>query len=215
MLDPANALLSPQLAQAPIATLLEYFPTVLPWLSDAYALVQTGTAKDGKTKLPQLYRQDGSLHHIDVHPDDKMKSLLFFERNGVSTIEWNDPLQQAGTWTHYYAAVMWLNLKLIDPERDYDFTDELLHDFLVNGLLRSPLGSALAFEEAEQRSERIFNRYTGWPEKQQLLMWPYSGFRIPFTVRQPVKVCSPPFASGGVGGGPFLIANGVFLRVNL
>jgi hypothetical protein len=35
------------------------------------------------------------------------------------------------------------------------------------------------------------------------------------TVRQPVNVCAAPFEPGGVGGGPFLIANGVFLRVNL
>jgi hypothetical protein len=215
MLDPATAIISPQLAQAPVAILLEHFAATLPWLSDAYGLVQTGTAKDGKSKTPQLYRQDGSLHHIDVSPDDRMKSLLFFERTGASSVEWNDATQRAGTWTHSYAAVMWLNLPRIDKGRDYDFTDELLQDFLFRGLRDSPLASALQFEEAEQRSERVFSRYTNWPVNQQLLMHPYSGFRVPFTVAQSANVCVAPFSPGGVGGGPFLIANGVFLRVNL
>jgi hypothetical protein len=216
MLDAAPlAITNPQLAQAPVATLLEHFAANLSWLSDAYGLVQTGTVNDGKSKIPQLYRQDGGLDHIDVYPNDQMKSLLFFERNGSSSIEWTDSLHLAGEWTHSYAAVMWLNLPLIDPNRDYDFTEELLQDFLVNGLLNSPLGVGLEFDEAEQRSERIFSRYTNWPTEKQLLMWPFSGFRVPFTVRQPVDVCAKPFAPGSGGGGPFLIVNGKFLRVNL
>ncbi|RZJ86706.1 MAG: hypothetical protein EOO60_13100, partial [Hymenobacter sp.] len=112
MLDPATALIAPKLAQAPIAVLLEHFATNLSWLSDAYGLVQTGTLKDGKSKVPQLYRQDGSLHHIDVSPDERMKSLLFFERTAASTIEWYDGQHLSGTWTHSLAAVVWLNLPL-------------------------------------------------------------------------------------------------------
>lgn len=215
MLDPANAIISPQLAQAPIAVLLEHFAATLPWLSDAYGLVQTGTLNDGKSKVPQLYRQDGSIYHIDVAPDDTMQSLLFFERTGPSTISWDDPQQMSGNWTHNLAAVMWLNLKRIDKDRDYDFTEELLADFLIRGLRNSPLASRLSFEEAEQRSERICSRYTNWPTNQQLLMHPFSGFRVPFSVTQPVDTCPAPFAPGGIGGGPFLIANGLFLRVNL
>lgn len=216
MLDtPPAAIIKPQLAQAPVATLLEHFAATLSWLSDGYGLVQTGTANDGKTKLPQLYRQDGGLDHIDVYPDQKMKSLLFFERNGVSTVEWDDAQHLSGTWTHRYAAVVWLNLKLIDESRDYDFTEELIQDFCMRGLRASPLTVRLTFEEAEQRSERIFSRYTNWPVNKQLLMHPFSAFRVPFEVTQPVDTCPAPFEPGGIGGGPFLIANGVFLRVNL
>lgn len=216
MLDtPPLAISNPLLAQAPVATLLEHFAANLSWLSDGYGLVQTGTVNDGKSKIPQLYRQDGGLDHIDVYPDEKMKSLVFFERNGSSTVEWDDPTHRSGAWTHRYAAVMWLNLPLIDAGKDYDFTEELLQDFLVNGLLTSPLGVALEFDEAEQRSERIFSRYTNWPTNKQLLMHPFSGFRVPFTVRQPVNVCAAPFAPGGSSSGPFLIANGKFIRVNL
>jgi hypothetical protein len=216
MLDtPPAAIIAPKLAQAPVATLLEHFAATLSWLSDGYGLVQTGTANDGKSKIPQLYRQDGGLDHIDVYPDEKMKALTFFERNGPSTVEWDDPQHLSGTWTHSYASVMWLNLPKIDKGRDYDFTEELIQDFLMRGLRDSPLSSRLTFEEAEQRSERIFSRYTNWPLNKQLLMHPFSGFRVPFSVTQPVDTCPAPFEPGGIGGGPFLIANGLFLRVNL
>lgn len=215
MLDtPPLAIPAPPLAHAPVQALLEHFATALPWLSDGYGLVQTGVAKDGKGRYPQLYRQDGGLHSIDVYPDQKMKALCWFEREGRSTLNWNDPLHQAAEWTHQVAVVVWLNLRLIDPARTYDFSDELLTDFLAHGLLRSPLGPRLTFEEVEQRNERIFQRYNFPPERQQLLMHPYAAFRVPLSITQRYDACPAPFAPGEEGSGPFLLVAGKYLQVN-
>jgi hypothetical protein len=197
MLYPALPLPVTPLATGPVQVLLEHFATALPWLSDAYGLVQTGVANDGKNRVPQLYRQDGGLQSLNLYPDQKMKALCFFEREGQSTVEWKDPIHVAGEWTHSLAVVVWLNLPLIDPLRTYDFTEELLADFLTRGLLQSPLATKLTFEGAEQRNERIFQRYNFPPERQQLLMYPYSGFRVPFTVTQKYDACGPGFAITG------------------
>jgi hypothetical protein len=185
-----------QLAQQPVQELLNHFTTALSsWLSDPYGLVQTGVLKDGKTRFPQLYRQDGSLESQDLYPDQRMKALCFFEREGASEIVWTDQLHKAGEWQHQLAAVVWVNLLAIDSTRSYDFSDELALDFLTRGLLASVDGQAgrLAPGAIEQRAERVFSRYTNWPEKQQLLMYPYAGFRIPFMVRQSYVACGHPF----------------------
>jgi len=185
---------NPQLAQAPVETLLAHFATALPWLDNAYGLVQTGVLKD-KAKMPQLYEQNGTLYHRDLYPDDSLATLLFFERDGASEIVWGDALHLAGHYVHPLALVCWLNLPLIDPLRGYDFSSELALDVLTRGLLKSPDGLSGLIEpgEIEQRSERIFQRYAFPQERQQLLMWPFAGFRIPFTVKQQYRPCDAPF----------------------
>ncbi len=185
---------TPQLAQQPVAALRTHFATALPWLSDAHGLVQTGVLKDGRSKYPQLYLQDGGPHSKGLWPDQAMRALAFFEYEGPSTLEWSDPMHLAGTWTHQLAAVVWLNLPAIDSARGYDFSDALASDFLTRGLLASPLGYRLSPAGIERRAERIFARYNLPQERQQLLMMPYSGFRVPFTVSEAYVACAEPFA---------------------
>lgn len=195
MLDTApSPILVPQMAQQPIMTLLHHFSTALSsWLSDAYGLVQTGVDKTGKHRIPQLYLQNGGIYSTDLYPDHRMKALCFFEYEGPSTLNFDDPLNRSGEWTHNLAAVVWLNLCAIDPNRRYDFSDELADDFLTRGLLASPLGYRVVPAGIERRNERIFQRYNFPQERQQLLMHPYAGFRIPFTVTQPYVACALPF----------------------
>lgn len=188
---------NPQLAQQPVEELLLHFTTALSsWLSDSYGLVQTGVDKTGKHRYPQLYRQDGSPESVFVYPDDQMKALSFFEFDGASTVEWTDSLHLAGEWTHRLAVVVWLNLPLIDT-RGYDFSSELALDFLTRGLLASPLGPKLEPGAIEQRAALIFQRYNFPQERQQLLMYPFAGFRIPFTVRERYVACALPFTPAG------------------
>lgn len=205
MLYPApTAIPDPQLAQAPVHTLLAHFATALPWLTDAYGLVQTGVDKN-KNKAPQLYLQNGGLLHVDVLPDEKMGALSFFEYDGPAEFEWADPLHLSGYVTHPLALVVWANLPLVDPNRGYDFSAELATDMLTRGLLGSPLGADLTPGSIEQRAERVFQRYQFPPERQQLLMYPFAGFRVPFTVRAKYAACQQPFTPAA--GGPFLLAS--------
>ena len=51
--------------------------------------------------------------------------------------------------------VAWLNLPRIDGGRDYDFTEELIQDFIGFGLLGADYSSL----SVERRQELIFNRY--------------------------------------------------------
>jgi hypothetical protein len=193
MLDTARAIPAPYLAQAPVEALLSHFATALPWLTNPYGLVQTGVDKKGTHRYPQLYRQDGGLHHMDVYPEQTAAAVSFFEYNGPTEVAFTDPMQYTGDLTHPLALVAWVNLQEIDPQRGYDFSSELALDVLTQGLQRSPLGSRLVVGEIEQRAERIFARYSFPQERQQLLMYPFAGFRIPFTVTQRYVPCAAPF----------------------
>lgn len=184
----------PALAQQPVEVLLAHFRAVLPWLSDPHGLVQTGVLADGRSKYPQLYFQDGQRYSKGLWPDDHMKALSFFEYDGPTAFEWDDPTCQSGYATYPLAVVAWGNLTRIDPKRPYDFSPQLATDLLTRGLLGSPLGYAITPASIEQRAERVFARYTFPPEKQQLLMHPYAGFRLPFTVRVRYIACATPFA---------------------
>lgn len=179
---------NPRLASKPVGTLLAHFATALPWLTDAYGLVQTGVDKTGKERYPQLYRNDGSRMLTDIRPDQKMAALSWFERDGPSLFEPDEA--GGGSWLHQLAVVVWLNLPLIDAARGYDFSEELAEDFLTYGLLESPLGFDLMPERIEFQSERVFERYRWDVATHQLLLYPFAGFRIPFNVRTPyAKVC--------------------------
>jgi hypothetical protein len=188
---PANGL-----ATGPIATLLAHFARALPWLSDAHGLVQTGVDNTGKHKYPQRYEPGGNGRDVlALYPDQTMGALCFFERDGPSKLEWADQQGISGDWLHPLAVVVWCNLSTLDPKRSDDFTDELLNDFLGRGLLGiPPLDSFLTPGGVEQQAERVFARYNFPAERQQLLVYPFSGFRIPFTLRQRyASNCAAPF----------------------
>lgn len=186
---------SPRLASQPVGVLLEHFATALPWLTHRYGLVQTGIDKKGQQRYPQVPRNDGTRMSTDVRPDQKMGALCFFERDGPSLYESDDSLHVTGAWRHQLAVVVWLNLERIAAERDYDFSEELAEDFLARGLLSSPLGANLDPERIEHQSERVFERYRWDAATHQLLLYPFAGFRIPFTVRQRFTRCGPPFGT--------------------
>ena len=188
---------STDLATGPVATLQAHLSATLPWLSDVHGLVQTGTDKTGRNRYPQIYEGAG-LDVAGLYPDDTMRALCFFEREGPAVLDWTDPQNLSAQAEHALAVVVWLNLPAIDPQRVSDFTDTLAVDFLVRGLLRSPLGVFLSPGEVEQRAERVFARYNFPPERQQLLMYPYAGFRIPFTLRLPfMPACTVAFTPLG------------------
>lgn len=188
---------SPRLASKPVGALLEHFATALPWLTDRYGLVQTGVEKDGKGLYPQVYRNDGTAFTTDVRPDESMKALCWFERDGPSLFEPDGSVNLTGMWRHQLAVVVWLNLKLIAPTLTHDYAEELAEDFLARGLLDSPLGGDLMPERIEFQAERVFERYRWSPVTHQLLMYPFSGFRIPFEVLQRFAKCAPAFGSDG------------------
>lgn len=177
------------LASAPVAALLALFADELPWLSDRYGLVQTATRKAaGKTeRIPQLYRQDGTRYHFDALPADSMSAMCFFERAGLSAIEWDEgAMQLAGSWQHPLNLVVWCNLPRID-ERPHDFSEDLAQD-----VLRVLVGAGVAVSGVDFRAERVFERYT--LEDKKLLAWPYAGFRIPLVLTERYAPCAAPFA---------------------
>lgn len=184
-----------QLAQRSVATLLAHFATALPWLTDVYGLVQTGTDKTGKNLYPQLYAPNVDGQTTDIRPDGAMAALCFFERDGPSRIDWADDLNTAGDWEHPLAAVLWLNLPLLDATRTDDFTEEVVQDFLQYGLRASPIGAYITPERVELQQERVWQRYRWAEAEQQYSMYPYASIRLPFTVRQRYEPCPARFVA--------------------
>ncbi|MBG8556161.1 hypothetical protein [Hymenobacter guriensis] len=184
---------SPRLAQRPVHTLLDAFAAGLPWLSNAYGLVQTGQRVVNKKaeRFPQLYLQDGSGKHADLRPDEKQATLSFFERNGPDSFDWDEGAEGiAGKWSHPLAMVLWANLPRID-NRGYDYSDELMADAMR--VLTDTLPDAEVLT-VERRPEEVFRRY-GWEVAQhQLLMYPYAAARIVFIAHTPGLIdCTGPF----------------------
>lgn len=182
------------LASAAAGRLLPHLQAELPWLTDRYGLVQTGIDKKSRERYPQVYRNDGSRFVTDIRPEEAMGALSWLEFDGPTLVDYDDALQVSGTYTFQLAAVVWCNLKRLDPLRGYDFTELLAEDYL-RALGSSPFGPLLTPERIEQQVERVFERYRWEPATHQLLVYPFSGFRIPFTLRQTfVRGCAAGFA---------------------
>lgn len=194
MLYPALPDPAPRLAAVPVAALLTHFAAALPWLDNAYGLVQTGVDKSRLQRYPQLYRNDGSRQVTDLRMDERMQALSWFEYDGPSLYEPDESVGgTSGYFRHQLAVVLWLNLDRLAPGRADDCADEVVEDFFVRGLLASPLGGELRPERIERDPARVFERYRWEPATHQLLMHPYAACRIPFEVLSPFSGCVAPF----------------------
>ncbi len=169
----------------------------LTWLETVYPIVQVGqqnaaedNAKRGRTsyRYPIVYRNDGKTYQHIISPDRSTQSFAFFELNAPYSFDFNDVNIRTGRVQFNLNVVAWLNLPRIDGGRDYDFTEELIQDFIGFGLLGADYSSL----SVERRQELIFNRYDYSIAEEQFLIYPYSGFKVSFTLNSSYNpLCIP------------------------
>ena len=170
----------------------------LTWLETVYPLVQVGqrqvqlNGNERRVRYPQVYRNDGKTYQHFISPDRSAKSFCFFELNAPYSFDFNDLLIRTGQAAFNLNIVVWLNLPKIDPQRAYDFTEELIQDFVQHGLMASVHKVSIQDLFVERRQELIFNRYDYSIAEEQFLIFPYSGFKVTLTLNSGYNVyCVP------------------------
>jgi len=147
----------------------------LPWLSFAFGRAFIFN-EDGK-KIPKAYAGFGE--YINVLPNDTLfrpvtAASLFFQLRSTETYE-NFLYDYGSTKQATIGIIFWGNLKLIDPEKGYIFTEDLKND-VEQIIKRNPFVKEIE-EWVDERSEDVFDRYD-ISEDNQYLMYPYTGFRV-------------------------------------
>lgn len=161
------------------------FGAELDWLQICYPIARIGITSRGQDqelveyKYPQIYKNDGSENYIDVLPDSGLRSYCFFEVD--SPYKENSAMD---TNSIDLCIIFWINLKKLDPGRDYDYSRELAsHAAKVlqesTGFASSISSSGITFEYSP---ERIFDKYSITQQDEQMMMYPYAAFKMSFTV---------------------------------
>ena len=168
--------------------------SALTWLETVYPLAQIGlrnvqlNGNDRPLRYPMVYRNDGKTYQHIISPDRSTQSFAFFELNAPYSFDFNDVNIRTGRVQYNLNVVVWLNLPRIDGGRDYDFTEELIQDFIGVGLQGADYESL----SVERRQELIFNRYDYSIAEEQFLIYPYSGFKVSFTLNSSYNpLCIP------------------------
>ena len=161
------------------------------WLEKAYPLAFVGevTKGDDIHFFPRIYLNNGTTNYIDVQPDKKLKAFSFFELNGVYSIN-----RVEETVTSSVSIIFWANLKCID-KRDYDYKSELIQDS-IRCVTSSPVSCDVDTIEVTENFEDIFNKYSYDQTKTQFFMYPYTSWKLTFTVTEDSNLsCCTPFTT--------------------
>lgn len=164
---------APKLETAMIQKLQLHFDSGLGWLQRAYAEAKVGIEAETGLTYPQSYLNNGTGEHINIRPDNEIQSYCFFEIDKEFEVNHNEDETK-----YFLSVVFWANLGLLDSTKEYDFTSELIKD--VTDSLKKFASNIL---QVETRPENIFNKYSQVTQEQkQLLMNPYSAFKISFEI---------------------------------
>lgn len=167
------------------------FRNDLVWLQTAFgrAFRQEGTytSQQGekvpkKYFYPEVYQK--GREPISAMPNDNLKSACFFYTNDHGKpVDYK--MLSYNSYTYKTSVVFWMNLKKIDPNKDFRFTEELKQDVL--DVLRNC--TSVVVLEIFENWENVLNNYSQLGNfKQysdnfkQYLKPPYSGFRIDFNL---------------------------------
>jgi hypothetical protein len=161
----------------------------LTWLDKSFgrAWEFKEVTSEGKTiRVPKAY--DGKGEYIPVLCNDFLSGSSFITVRNEET--WPSYSRATGnSKSRTLSAIFWVNLKEIDPTKDYIFTELLKKD--VEKILKANAYVASIDKYFDERVEDVFDGYISQAEsgrysvddtKTQYLMYPYAGFRFDFTV---------------------------------
>lgn len=150
----------------------------LPWLEKSFGRAwefpeQIG---DRKESVPKVYEGGGEYH--SVLPNDHLKAQSFILCIGEE--EWTDYTRQHNPKQRRLAVVFWFNLKEIDPDADFIFTERL--KVQVEALINVNPYTMRINSFVDERAEEVFRGFIRPDTDTRYLMYPYSGFRFELTV---------------------------------
>ena len=130
-----------------------------------------------------MQANDGTNENYDIRPDNTVPSYCFFEVEKPYAIDFYDVKA-----TYFLSVTFWGNLNLIDTEKNYDYTGELIRD--VVKLLERKESGDLTIEE---NPEKVFTKYSALKQDaNQYLMRRYTAFKITFWIKDHLTdECTP------------------------
>ncbi len=160
--------------------------SALTWLEKSFGRAWEHKEIDieGKVKkVPKVYTAAGE--YLNVLPNDFLQAQSFIRADGPE--EWEQFNRFEGSMkSRKLDVIFWVNLKEINPAKDYIFIDELKTE--VEGILSIHPAVASMNEYYDERIEDVFEGYSIEDVATQYLMWPYAGMRFNLTVNYP-EVC--------------------------
>lgn len=159
----------------------------LPWLEKSWGRARTINGKLIKTKVNEPLIYLSSKEYYSVMPNDNFKAYSFW---GVSSpqkeMDANNIPTDNRLLTANVFAIVWANLKAIDPAKDFIFTQELIKDVL--GILSSNSSFTLTLV-VDEKVEDIFKGYSLNEGQRDLLYYPYQAFRIEGVLNYKLNYC--------------------------
>ena len=143
------------------------------------------------------HAQCESGKYTALMPDKKLKSVMYFEDNGVTLIGYD---VKDFTFQSNLTLVVWLNQKKLG-KTDCSVS-ALAIATILNTLPTSYFNSGIytriqiTVESEQEKSPNIFSRYTYDEEKLQFLMYPYDYFALNISVKFTIpKACIPDWSN--------------------
>ena len=141
------------------------------WIDEVYPAAKVMT-RDNSETYPGVYVQAGNKKILDLTPKTSLKSYVFFEKRDPYNISY----QVGEKNTYNLSLIFWGQMNQIDKTKEYDYTDELVKEIVEVLRTFSVTGIQVYFDN-------VFSRYTLHNSEKQMFMYPYSAFKIDFTIK--------------------------------
>ncbi|GAA3940409.1 hypothetical protein [Hymenobacter algoricola] len=145
----------------------------LPWLQVSYGRAYRSGRKDGTKTIyyPEVY--DGEREYRDVLPNDNVSAQSFFYPRDPASNPDSAPTPLGLALNQPVDLIFWVNLRALDPAKDYRFEAELLRD-----VLRVLSNNSIAVQRVYTTAEEVFKGFSMDVVAEQVFRMPYAGFRI-------------------------------------
>jgi hypothetical protein len=150
----------------------------LEWLGKSFGRAWTIPRQVLNEKVVEPMCYQGTKEYYPVLPNDALKSYSFWRVSGGRSAEEYRPNMNTGgafIFKDSVDLIVWVNLKRIDPTKNYIFKEELIRDVMVK-LNRDP--NVEVVRVYDDKADEIFKGYSLKPQHRDLLMYPFDAFRI-------------------------------------
>lgn len=147
------------------------------WLDNIYPVAYIGEQIKGEAThtFPRVYINDGTSEYIDVMPNESVKGISFFEIEGTYELD-----RENEEFEISLNMIFWVNMRLID-DKGYDYRHELIAD-AIRCLDTGTLTNDISAITVEENFENIYTRYNLPQTTLQQFMYPFTAFKLNFTV---------------------------------
>lgn len=155
----------------------------IPWLEKIFGRAWTLPTETlgKKASEPKVYQ--GSKEYYPVLPNDALKAYSFFRVNSPRVLsDYGNNLNIGGAYRFEdnVDLFVWADLEKIDVSNNYIFKEALIRDVLKRINIEPTVQVIRVFDD---KADDIYRGYTINEQQRELLMYPYTAFRIEMTLK--------------------------------